>query len=112
MNRSRGFEAAVRAGMARSTDARSVTALAAKAGVERATIYAAFHGRQPKPDTMSAIAAALSVPVGDLWAAWEDREPVSPELLAAIERTISERMDRLGDRLERLLRELLGPGAP
>lgn len=65
------LETYVRDAMRRSERTRTISNLSAAAGLQRATLYATFRGRLPKPTTMNALARALDVPVGALWSAWD-----------------------------------------
>jgi DNA-binding phage protein len=61
------IEAAIRGAMGRTKDARSLSALARKAGIQRATLYAWFSGQRPEHETQAAVAAALGVSRSELW---------------------------------------------
>jgi transcriptional regulator with XRE-family HTH domain len=51
-----------------AADVPSLAELSRQSRVQRDTLYAWFRGeRPPKPDTLSKVAAALGVRIGDLW---------------------------------------------
>ena len=80
--------------------------LARESGVSRGTMYRWFAGeQQPSSWTLGRIAKTLDVPVGDLWAAWEQRPTVAPSTEIAILRLI-ERLDRQDEVLNELVAEL------
>lgn len=70
----RRVEALMRAAMRESDRARTVSALATLAQVQRQTVYDIWHGRPPKPGTVEALVQPLRLSPGAFWAAWEGRE--------------------------------------
>lgn len=92
----RRVEAAIRAAMAGTRDTRTITTLCEVAHVQRATVYALFAGRPPKPGTMEALALALRVSVGSLWAAWDGADTAPQPLVAAVD-ALSAAVARLAD---------------
>lgn len=104
------IERTIRAAMGRTEDARTLSALARKARIQRATLYAWFDGQHPLPETQQAVADALGVRRGDLWPT-EDQPTEDPLLVAlnrqtaALERTCA-RLVEISTAQENGLREL------
>jgi transcriptional regulator with XRE-family HTH domain len=101
----------MRGAMARTADARGVMALARKASIQRATIYAWWKGRPPRPGHLEAAAQALDEPVGALWGAWGGRPATEPEWFEAIQTAVAAGVtDGVAQAIEALRAEgLLGP---
>ena len=99
------IEQAIHAAMGRTRDARNLSALARKAGVQRDTLYAWFTGQRPEPETQQKVADALGVRVIDLWPADEEEpapalEPQMASLIVALGHqtaAMSALVDRLGE---------------
>ena len=77
------IQRAIRAAMGRTEDARTLSALARKARIQRATLYAWFDGQRPEPETQERVAIALGIRRADLW---PTEEPTDDPLLAALNR--------------------------
>lgn len=99
------FERYVRAALARSRKVHTMAQLIRATGLHANTLYDLFNRNvtSPGPRTISLIADALEVPVGDLWAAWQGLEP-PPDTMQEALRRHTEAVERQND----LLAELVG----
>jgi transcriptional regulator with XRE-family HTH domain len=85
---------------------RSDRALAKQAGVRYQTLMDWYAGRtRPTPATLSQIAVALQVKLGDLWAAWERLPEAAPGVGDPLVSALGDQtaaINRLVDRLDSL----------
>ena len=96
------IERVIRAAMGRTVDARTLSALARKARMQRATLYAWFDGQRPEPETQQRVAEALGVRREELWPSGEESTGTETERLigallrqAAAITMLAERLDRM-----------------
>lgn len=106
----RRLQSLVREAIGRSSSLDNISDFCRAANLNRNTVYAWFSGRAvPSPAALARAAAALEVPIADLYAAWEGRAamPTTTEGLIAL--LIAQGAETNGH-LSRLIAKLDGIG--